>query len=158
MALPHFPSSFNSKQPIFLNLNDIKFNDIYLDSSIFMIENNKMYFNVNIYDGKVEPLETILKMIKLKSVINIEMINMDKNGTIIYKIIINNFKFLKINNLLNFDYNKQDIMKLDVTYTFDDIEYINLTDKLLYRSMKINKILKNNNNLGIKLTKEELGM
>jgi len=158
MALPHFPSSFNSKQPIFLNLNDIKFNDIYLDSSIFMIENNKMYFNVNIYDGKVEPLETILKMIKLKSVINIEMINMDKNGTIIYKIIINNFKFLKINNLLNFDYNKQDIMKLDVTYTFDDIEYINLTDKLLYRSMKINKILKKDSNLGIKLTKEELGM
>jgi len=158
MALPHFPSSFNFKQPIFLNLNDIKFNDIYLDSSIFMIENNKMYFNVNIYDGKVEPLETILKMIKLKSVINIEMINMDKNGTIIYKIIINNFKFLKINNLLNFDYNKQDIMKLDVTYTFDDIEYINLTDKLLYRSMKINKILKKDSNLGIKLTKEELGM
>lgn len=49
-------------------------------------------------------------------------------------------------------------MKLDVTYTFDDIEYINLTDKLLYRLMKINKILKNNSNLGIKLTKEELGM
>lgn len=78
MALPHYPSSNCKYEPIFLNLNDFKFNDVYLDSSLFMIENNKMYFNVNIYDGKVEPLETILKMIKLKSVINIEIINTDK--------------------------------------------------------------------------------
>lgn len=157
MTLPSFPGTV--LDPIYLNLKQFEFNNTILNEQIVEVKSNKMYFNVNVIDDKIEPLETILQMIVSKSKMVVEVYSMDKNGNIMYKILLNNFMFISVNNLLDFKYNSNhDIMKLDVTYNFDNVEYINLKNKLLYRALKINKILKKDANGIIKLLKEELGM
>lgn len=157
MTLPRFPGTV--LDPIYLNLKQFEFNNTILNEQIVEVKSNKMYFNVNVIDDKIEPLETILQMIVSKSKMVAEVYSMDKNGNIMYKILLNNFMFISVNNLLDFKYNSNhDIMKLDVTYNFDNVEYINLKNKLLYRALKINKILKKDANGIIKLLKEELGM
>lgn len=153
------PKSRYSNEPIYLNLHNIIFDNKYLNEYVIKIKSDRIYFNVCTNNVQVYPLELLIKMIINKEKINIISNNTDKRGKVLFQINFFNFQFIKINNLLDFDYEKMDnIMYLDVSYTFDYIEYINLCDPLVIRSLKINKILKKNNMIGYKLTKEHLGM
>lgn len=161
MALPHFSGKPIIELPIDLNLRYILFNNNELDEYVYKIESDKIFFNVNITEnGKVNPVDTIMKMINKKQKIPfVDVINNSKDGTVLFKIKLNNFEFVSINNLLDFDYSQSKIMNIEVTYTFDYLEYINISNKNTIRKIKINKLLKrDNDDLTIKLSKNQLGM
>jgi hypothetical protein len=55
---------------------------------------------------------------------------------------LNGFRFVKINNLFDFTYGNGDIMKLSVTFTFDNMEMVkDEQDVVKLRKLKIQKLL-----------------
>jgi len=130
----------------------------YLTDSVIKMDNNIITFRVNIApDNKIVPLEFIIDMIRSNSIITVTKTNTKKDGTILFKTIFNKFQFLSINNLLDIDYNNNVPMEIEVSYTFEDMEFINCNDLQKERAVKINKIL----NKGFKypfLTRKELNI
>ncbi len=130
----------------------------YLTDSVIKMDNNIITFRVNIApDNKIVPLEFIIDMIRSNSIITVTKINTKKDGTILFKTIFNKFQFLSINNLFDIDYNNNVPMEIEVSYTFEDMEFINCNDLQKERAVKINKIL----NKGFKypfLTRKELNI
>jgi hypothetical protein len=88
-----------------------------------------MIFNVNIINDKIEPLETIINFIKNNKKINLKITSHDVNNKDLFSYILYDFSFIKINNLLDFNYNKQDLMYLSVQFDFNKLEYINHSHK-----------------------------
>jgi len=165
MVLPHFPGNGYIKEydPVYLSLRFVNFEDNELCEQCYGIEKDRIFFNVNVVNNNMQPLENIINKINNKSKLTVEVLNNSRLGKVIFKMILYDFQFIRINNLLDFDLcnpNKNaDLMKLDVTFTFEKMEYINLIDTLIERAMKINKILKrDNSNISLKLTKEQLGI
>lgn len=162
MALSHFPG-IKTYDPVYLSLRFVHFEDNELTEQCYGIEKNRIFFNVNVIDNKLIPLENIINKINNKSKLTVEVTNSSRSGKVIFKMILHNFQFICINNLLDFNLRdgdpKKDLMTLDVTYTFETVEYINLDNSLTERTIKINKILKrDNSNISLKLTKEQLGI
>jgi len=163
MTLPHFsrftnPSPIRMYEVIDLSLTAIIFDINVLDDNITKMDSHTITFNVNIVeDGKVEPLETIMSMIKSNKKITINKVMGSKRGIVLFKIILNDFQFTSIDNLFDFDYSKPEIMNIRASYTFKDIEYINPNDKIVERAMKIHKILGTDYEW-CKLTKKELNL
>lgn len=165
MALPHFPGNGYIKEydPVYLSLKYVHFEDKELFEHCIGIKKDRIFFNVNVVDNKISPLDNIINKINNKDKLLVDVPNNSRMGKIIFKIILHNFQFISINNLLDFNLcstdKKDELMRLDVTYTFERVEYINLLDPLTERAMKINKIVKrDNSNISLKLTKEQLGL
>ena len=142
--------------PVYVHLTSIYFNNTYLDELLYQMDSNIMMFNVNVIDDKIEPLEIIMNMIAHKKKMTVTKINTDKYGKVIFEIILNDFQFISINNLFDFNYSDMDnLMKLEVSYIFSNIEYVNINDLKMERMVKIYKILKKDS-IYPTLTKEEL--
>ena len=116
-------------EPVYNNFKKIYFNNDILDTLISSISNNNMIFNVNIINDKIEPLETIINFIKNNKKINLKITSHDVNNKDLFSYILYDFSFIKINNLLDFNYNKQDLMYLSVQFDFNKLEYINHSHK-----------------------------
>jgi len=163
MTLPHFsrftnPSPIRMYEVIDLSLTAIIFDINVLDDNITKMDSHTITFNANVIeDGKIEPLETIMGMIKSNKKITITKVNNCKEGRVLFKMILNDFQFTSIDNLFDFDYSKPDIMNIRASYTFKDIEYINPNDKIAERAMKIHKVLGTDYEW-CKLTKKELNL
>lgn len=158
MPLPHFASLPKMFEVVNLSLSSIVFDINVLDEQILKMDSNTITFGVNVEkDHSIEPLETIMEMIKSnKKMIVTKVIN-NKQGITLFKIIFNEFQFTSINNLLDFDYSKPTILELVVSYTFKDIVYINENNLITRRALKICKIL-NKDYEWCHLTKKELNI
>ena len=136
---------------IFGNVVSFNFNNKILDYTINKIKKDKMYFNLILEKDKIEPIETIVSMIKNKKVINPSINYLDKEGNNIFSIILNGFTFTKI-NLTDFKGYEDDVKKIKVKFKYSKIEYINHIDKLQIRKNKLSKLLDIKN---ISLNKDE---
>lgn len=155
--LPNFFNNNKFIEPIYDSLIEINFNNDILYFQINSINNDSMFFNVNISnDNKIEPLYTIMDMIKLKYKTNIIINRLSKEGNIILKMKLYNFRFKSINNLLDFDFSNENLYNLETKFTFDKLDIIKNNSLQAQRLSKINKLLKRNDNNIITLTKKEL--
>lgn len=79
-----------------------------------------MYFNLN-YGSNFEiiPLEYIIKLIESKSEFDIQIYLYDEYGNIVKIIYLQNVKFIKIKDLLNFDYSSKDCKHIKVRYKYE---------------------------------------
>lgn len=153
----NFPN-LSTYDPLYSNLIDFDFNNDFLDHQIYQIDKQKIFFNVNHINNKIEPLEMIINMIKTKKKINFTMKRHTKLGIVLFKIILINFQFISINNLIDFDFSNDNIFKLETTFTFDNANLIKDDSIGAQRLYKINKILNKENKGIITLTKEELNL
>jgi len=144
-------------EPIHNNLKEIEFGNKILNTLLSSISGNIMTFYVNIINNKIEPLETIVSLINNDKKININIKCHDKNGKNLFSYILYDFNFTKINNLLDFNYSKQDLMHLSVQFDFSELEYINHININAIRRQKVNKILNNENEL-VFLSKNKLNL
>jgi hypothetical protein len=141
-----------------LSLTSMIFDINVLDDNITKMDSHTITFNVNVIeDGKVEPLETIMNMIKSNKKITVTKVMGSKRGVVLFKIILNDFQFTSVDNLFDFDYSKPTIMDIRISYTFKDVDYINTSDKIIERALKIHKILGKDYEW-CKLTKKELNL
>jgi len=156
VLLPNIPKL---SEEINIALCGFDFNDLpYLSLAVIKMDSYTITFSVEVVnDNKIEPLETIINMIRTDSIITVIKTNISKEGVVLFKTIFNKFKFLSINNLLELDYTNSDYMKIDVSYTFEDIEFINCNDLQKERTIKINKLLKREFKYPY-LTKKELNI
>lgn len=98
---------------------DNKLNPIPLfTEQIYKIQGNKMHFNLNwdIKDKEIIPLKRILELVNNKTPLTVIVSFHDKEGLIMYKTKMENFKFTKILNDLDFEYNEQELKDLVVEY------------------------------------------
>ena len=153
MAL--YKNSISPLDPVYVSLTAVNFNNSCLDELLYRMNSYAVSFNVNVTaDNKIEPLETILGMMKSNEKMTVTKVNMNKKGEVIFRIILNEFQFISIDNLLDFNYSQSnEIMKLNVYYTFKDMEYININERFL----KIYKILKKDYK-GYHLTRKEINI
>lgn len=132
---------FLTLDPVYNDLRKIDFGNDILNHLITSISKDTMVFSVNIINKRIEPLDTILNYLKKNKKIKFIMTTHDKTGNNLFSFILYDFHFVKINNLLDFNYNVTDIMKLSVTFDFNNLEYINSMDELQVRKSKISKLL-----------------
>lgn len=93
---------------------------------LYKIEGNKMHFNLNwnIKDKEIIPLNKIVELIKNKTHLTVNIAFHDREGMIMYKTKMDNFKFTKILNDSNFDYNQGDFKDLIVEYEYERKEIL----------------------------------
>lgn len=146
-SLPHFslPTSYANIEPVYnlceVDLGTQEFSEI--EHSITKVERNSIYFNMNIdYNGSIEVLDFVRQSLKSKEVFDIgEFKFLNKDGCIIYRIVIENFRFTKIVNLLDFDYNSNNVKELQVKFKYDTYELVYEKDYNKYiRRLKLESI------------------
>jgi len=126
-------------EPIFNQFKRVDFGNSILNKYLVSIKSDTMSFSVNINNGIIEPFDIVINMINEGRIIDVHITNHDVSVKNIYLMILKNFKFTKFNNLLDFNYGKSDIFDINVSFTFDEIEYHNL---LNVRRNKLLKLLK----------------
>jgi hypothetical protein len=144
-------------EPIDTSLTTINFYDM-LHEMVTKMDSNTITFSVSILENnKIEPLETIIEMITSKKKMTITKDVFNKQGKSCFKIIFNEFEFVSINNLFDFDYSNSCLLNLVVSYTFKNIEYVNDNDLIMQRTLKIYKLL-NKDYDKFHLTKSQLNI
>lgn len=136
MGIAHFTNAQTAIcyiEPIYKALaeaefyEDNKLNPIPLfTEQIYKIEDNKIHFNLN-WDSKdkeIIPLNRIVELIKNETPLSVTVSFHDREGLIMYKTKMEKFKFTKILNDLDFDYNQRDFKDLVVEYTYDRKEIL----------------------------------
>jgi len=146
-SLPHFSlpfSAYSSLDPVYnlceVDLGTQEFSEI--EHSITKVEKNSIYFNMNVdSDGYIEVLDFVRQSLKSKEVFDIgEFKFLNKSGDVIYRIVIENFRFTKIVNLLDFDYS-DDVKQLQVKFKYDIYELVYEKDYKKYiRRLKLKSI------------------
>lgn len=158
MTLPHYPSINKSIEiePVYNSLVEIDFDNKILYHQIKSINNDKMIFNINYNNNKIEPFETILDMIKSKYKTNVTIKRLDRLNNVILIIKIYGFYFKSMDNLFDFDFSSEELYELETTFSFDKINIIKNNSLHADRLHKINKLMNRENKDIITLTKEEL--
>ena len=125
MALPHFENKISEhllkSDVIFSNLVKVDFGGIkILNEQVVSISGNKIKFNLNILeDGRIEPLQTIYKLMDDEETVDKVNISFhDKEDKIYYKIKLYKLEFKKIVDLFDFDYNDQGIKFVEVEFDY----------------------------------------
>ena len=130
-----------STEPYYILTSKYKFNfdnEIYnttLSERIDEIKENEIIFNIKQSDDyRIEPLDTINMLLEEMTILKISKYRDEKE---VCNIILKNFKFVKVNNLLSFT------NKLTVNFTYDTITYDNPNiPKQEKRNVKLTKIMK----------------
>lgn len=137
MALPNFSKIFPNEatSPIYKNLCSVEFDDEILMDSCYRINKKYFYFNIN-DDNYI--ISKINDMINNNLEINLMINQSNKYGEILYKVFLKNFKFTKIDKLINFDWNSSNLRTLKVKYTYTEMRLI-LTKSDL-RKIKMDEI------------------
>jgi hypothetical protein len=131
-------------EPIYCSLFDVMFYDFNLKNNCYSIEKNIMKFNLN-FDGKeLSPYNSIKNMIDNSETISyLEIVHYDKFGSKIYSNFLKNFRFVKILNFLDFDWNKSnEIKNLRVIFKYEKIYTITSSSEYekFNRKIKLEKI------------------
>lgn len=137
MVLPNFSKIFPNEttSPIYKNLCSVEFDDEILMDSCYRINKKYFYFNIN-DDNYI--VSKINDMINNNLEINLMINQSNKYGEILYKVFLKNFKFTKIDKLINFDWNSSNLRTLKVKYTYTEMRLI-LTKSDL-RKIKMDEI------------------
>lgn len=137
MILPNFSKIFpnDTTSPIYKNLCSVEFDDEILMDSCYRINKKYFYFNIN-DDNYI--VSKINDMINNNLEINLMINQSNKYGEIVYKVFLKNFKFTKIDKLINFDWNSSNLRTLKVKYTYTEMRLI-LTKSDL-RKIKMDEI------------------
>ncbi len=72
----------------------------------------------------IPPLDKIVELIKNETPLTVNVSFHDREGVIMYKTKMEKFKFTKILNDLDFDYNQKDFKDLVVEYTYERKEIL----------------------------------
>ena len=126
-------SKYDKYEPIFNRLSEAHFfvdemGEIVekpeLTEFLHRIEEDVMYFNFNWIPEEKHPipLKTLLEL--MDKTINVEIVFHDVEGVVIYKIKLENFRFVKIYNLRHYDWGDSGIKELPVEYTFEKEQII----------------------------------
>jgi hypothetical protein len=125
MSLPHFeiktPEYLVKSDVVYSNLVEVDFNCYpILNDLIVSISDNKIKFNLNVLeDGRVEPLQTIYKLMDDEEPIEKVTISFyNKENKIHYTIKITDLEFKKIIDLMDFDYNDDGIKFVEVEFDY----------------------------------------
>jgi len=128
--------------PVYTNLFIINFDDEYMKENCYKMDKKYCYFNANEINEKIVPLEYIYRLIKNKEVFDLPIYIHNKKETVIQIIILENFQFTKLKDVVNFDYSRfSDIMKLRVRYKYKNMVLCNDYNKYL-RKKKLENIKK----------------
>jgi len=109
----------------FSSLKGLKEADYNLLMETFQeIDKEYIIFNLFEMNEKIQPLELIVKLITSKTVGNLTIDLHNKDSVILGKISFTNFTFKKIEDLIDFNFRSEDIIKeLKVKYEYDEIIY-----------------------------------
>lgn len=139
IELPHFKNSMNSNlieklEPVYENSAEThffiedEFGEIIgcpeLTESLNRMNDDIMYFNFNWIPKEFNPtpLKKVLELMNKK--IEAEIIFHDVESVVVYKIKLIGFRFERIYNLRNYDWNDNGIKELAVQYNFDKEQII----------------------------------
>lgn len=114
-------------------------NDKLLLNNIKEIKNNKLIFSCDLFGNKIEPYETIMKLIskEQKFQIKIEINNLEDKILSIY---YSNVQFIKIKNNFKFKDNSCNFSNLIVKFKYDKVLYENY--KLSEKELRVEKLKK----------------
>jgi hypothetical protein len=123
--LAHFAPAIND-DIIYANLVEVEFinkktsTDIpILTKQLYKIEGNKMYFNFNYY--KLNPLKDIADLMSDKTSLTVNVLFHDKEGMVIYKVELKEFKFVDVLNIMDYDRHKHfEIKELIVEFDYKE--------------------------------------
>lgn len=143
-GLPHFNSKYASTSYVdpvsegHMNVNFLIDSDDneFLSDNLYKMSNDSITFNMNIIEGKIKIFNKVLKY--LNKPIIVEVSYHDKEGKILYKFVINEFKFTKLPNIFSIDYSSPNLKNLIVNYTFESVSVINMHNQ---RRLKLSKLL-----------------
>jgi hypothetical protein len=127
--------------PVYQNLFVVNFDDKYMKENCYKMDEKYSYFYANEINEKIVPLEHIYKLVKNKEVFDLSIYIYNKTGAIIQLIILEDFQYTKLKDVLNFDYGFSDIMKLRVRYKYKNMVLYNDYNKYL-RKKKLENIKK----------------
>jgi hypothetical protein len=128
--------------PIYRNLFTVNFNNEILTESCIKITNKYLIFNLNSINGEVPVLSAVNKLIRNSSSFDISINIHDKEGTILYRIFLDDVTFIKIKNLVDYSYSSiSDIFNLKVKYTYKEKTLISSNNEL--RLFKLKKLTNN---------------
>lgn len=126
MPLPHFlKSNKQDLDPIYKSLAEAEFYDTdpisILTEQLYKIEGNKMYFHLNITEDKeIIPLKKIVELMDSNVKLMVNVYFHDKEGEVLYKVDLYGFRFIKLLNVLDYDWNENNEIKdLVVEFTYD---------------------------------------
>ena len=124
----------NKLEPIYkslFNFNCIGSDYENLNKKCFKITKKYFYFNVNENEGEIIPLNLINKLIENTTILNIAIELRNKEDNIIQILYLEDTFLLKIKNILDFDYQSNDIMKIKVKYKYKNMKIFK--DELLVK-------------------------
>lgn len=106
---------FNIEFSTFKDINKSNLNNYFLK-----INKKNIIFSKNI-----EILDSIVKIISNNIIGNLTISITNDKGLVLGKLFFKNLQFKKIDNVINFNYNLKYNGKLKVTYTYNELIYIN---------------------------------
>lgn len=138
MPLQHFSLPPICK-PISLNFCEVIFGSKILDDNYYKIKKKTIYFNIT--EDKIDIINFIQNIDKNNKLKIVELKHHNREGDVVSYIVIENFYFTKIINLLDFNNKKVDIMKIKVKFNFDKSTFFNPDNYKIYIK-KLNRKLK----------------
>lgn len=108
-SLAHFTNIKYSSNPddvIYASLAEVEFiNEKTLTpiplliNQLYKIEGNKMFFHFNYY--RLAPLKDVVELMNDKTPLGVNVSFYDKEGTTLYKVELNEFKFVDVLNVMD---------------------------------------------------------
>ena len=150
MSLPHFTNNIKSSliEPIYANLFEIQYSTIdiskeecnILTESSFKIEKNILYFNVN--ENSNSSIQ-VLDILNRLNIFSLTVLIHNKQSNILGKFIYTDCEFInKLESMVDFDWNKNDILTPKFELKYKKLEYIDSKDfKNNNRSKKIERLI-----------------
>lgn len=131
MALPHFTNNKlvpNSCEPIFSNLCEIDFGIPILTEYCYKVEKNIAHFYLNDHDGNF-PIMDYVQSDESLGVVEFKYHN--KVNEVISITVVENFRFVRILDLLDYDWSVSDCKKIQVEFVYDKATFF---DKAQYKA------------------------
>jgi len=132
----------NAMNPMEKKRFELTFDNILLDNYVNKITEKYIFFIPNIIENQIVPLYTINELILNKNILNIKISILNEINEIKSFIYLEDVTLLKVKKLIDFDYNKSDLIKIKVKYKYKkQIIFKNIQEiKTYQRKQKIKKI------------------
>jgi len=144
--LPHYNSNmtYQSTDPIYKNLFDIKYSSSYLTTkecellttNSHRIEKNILHLNIN--EDSLNIFHILQKMKKF----TLTVLSHSRDGKVLFKFVYSDCEFVNLlESMVDFDWNQSDILRLRLELKYKKIEYIDSQNiKNHDRAKKIERI------------------
>jgi len=137
---PFFPNPILLFEPIYNNLVDIDFGENVLNENCFKIKGNIAHIHNNYDNIRKKSTSQIIESLINTNLPKVIFNYHDKNGEVLEQIIVCNFKFIKIINKLDFNWNENTLKKLKVQFEYDKTFHSEKEYNSYIRKEKLNKI------------------